>query len=873
MYFDEIGIVAAAAAPIAVAVSPKTASVTTGGTVPFTATVTGTTAGQSTAVTWAVQEAGGGAVSSAGVYTAPVTAGTYHVVATSMADTSKKDTTTVTVTAVPGIAVAVSPKTASVTTGGTVTFTATVTGTTAGQSTAVTWSVQEAGGGTVDSSGKYAAPATAGTYHVVATSVADTSKKDTATVTVTAPAGIVVSISPQLAQTAPGGALSFAATVTGTTAGQSTAVTWSVQEAGGGTVDAAGRYTAPATEGSYHVVATSVADTTRNAVASIGVTSSNFIPADRRTTWTPGMMTVGGIPNRTTVCATVQASTYGNGAQDATAGIQAAIAACPAGQVLQLSAGTFTINNDLILLDKGITLRGAGAGVTILKKTNGARARTDPLHPVDPTTYVYDARPIIVVGPQRWPSPDGTTAQNLTVDGAKGAFSVTVANGSGFAAGQFVLLDELSGASWQNTPAGFPSNAKVWAGDRLAWNMHFPYQIYQDDCDGSNLSGPFDLIPINGKPQPMSYFCRTDRPITEIKEVASVSGNTITFNSPLHISYRTNHAAQLTRYTGASVHVKNAGVEAMTVMGGANGNIRFVAAAYSWAKNIESTQWVDEAFAAVNAFRVEIRDSYIHDAAWPEPGGAGYAISFSDGSSEMLIENNISINACKVMVVRSCGAGSVFGYNYTDDSWDYTSPAWVEVGINASHMAGPHHVLFEGNYSFNADSDYTHGNAIYLTFLRNHLSGQRRSFIDLQNPRGIGLAYGSWWDSFIGNVIGRPGQMIGWLYEDPAMSGTIANWTDHVIWKLGYDPERWTMQADPQTLSTVIRDGNWDFLTNSVHWHNTPAGYTIPSSLYLNSKPAFFGANVWPWVEPLTGTTRILPAKARYDAGTPNTVP
>jgi hypothetical protein len=81
------------------------------------------------------------------------------------------------------------------------------------------------------------------------------------------------------------------------------------------------------------------------------------------------------------------------------------------------------------------------------------------------------------------------------------------------------------------------------------------------------------------------------------------------------------------------------------------------------------------------------------------------------------------------------------------------------------------------------------------------------------------------------------------------------------------------MQADPQTLSTVIRDGNWDFLTNSVHWHNTPAGYTIPSSLYLNSKPAFFGANVWPWVEPLTGTTRILPAKARYDAGTPNTVP
>ena len=58
---------------------------------------------------------------------------------------------------------------------------------------------------------------------------------------------------------------------------------------------------------------------------------------------------------------------------------------------------------------------------------------------------------------------------------------------------------------------------------------------------------------------------------------------------------------------------------------------------------------------------------------------------------------------------------------------------WVETGLNASHMAGPHHVLFEGNYSFNADSDDTHGNAIYLTFFRNWLSGQRRSFNDA-NP-------------------------------------------------------------------------------------------------------------------------------------------
>ena len=39
------------------------------------------------------------------------------------------------------------------------------------------------------------------------------------------------------------------------------------------------------------------------------------------------------------------------------------------------------------------------------------------------------------------------------------------------------------------------------------------------------------------------------------------------------------------------------------------------------------------------------------------------------------------------------------------------------------------------------------------------------------------------------------------------------------------------------------------------------------------SKPTFFGANPWPWVDPTTGNLSTLPAKARFDAGTPNTVP
>jgi hypothetical protein len=221
------------------------------------------------AVTWYVQEgAAGGTVTSAGAYTAPATAGTYHVVATSQADTTKYAVATVTVTApAPVITVSVNPSAATVTAGGSAAFTATVANTT---NQAVNWSVQEgAAGGTVTSAGAYTAPATAGTYHVVATSLADTTKAAVATVTVTAPPPLAVSVTPSSASIAAGAALTFSATVSNSS---NQAVTWSVQEGSvGGSVTSGGLYTAPSTAGTYHVVATSSADPSKSASGSVTV--------------------------------------------------------------------------------------------------------------------------------------------------------------------------------------------------------------------------------------------------------------------------------------------------------------------------------------------------------------------------------------------------------------------------------------------------------------------------------------------------------------------------------------------------------------------------------------------------------------------------
>ena len=122
--------------------------------------------------------------------------------------------------------------------------------------------------------------------------------------------------------------------------------------------------------------------------------------------------------------------------------------------------------------------------------------------------------------------------------------------------------------------------------------------------------------------------------------------------------------------------------------------------------------------------------------------------------------------------------------------------------------------------------------------------------------------------------MGTVGRMTGWVYEDPGTIPGLNPWQDgRFIWRLGYDPSHWEQAVDPQVQSTALRHGNFDYVSNVVNWDPNISGRSIPNSLYLSQAPAFFNAGrgyVWPWVDP-TGATRLatLPAKARYDAGTP----
>ena len=259
--------VASSAAPVtAVAVTPASASTSVNARLTFAATVAGTTSDKN--VTW---QAKLGSITAAGVYTAPSAAGTDTVTATSMADPAESASAQIVVTTSappapsPTTAVKVAPATTSVAAKATVTFAATVSGTT---NNAVTWQAKL---GTITSSGVYTAPGAAGTDTVTATSVANTTESGTATVAVTAPpsSGVTsVGVSPSTATAATNGRLQFAAAIQGGTS--NTGVTWTAAE---GKITASGLYTAPGTAGTDTVTATSDADTTKNGTATIVVTS------------------------------------------------------------------------------------------------------------------------------------------------------------------------------------------------------------------------------------------------------------------------------------------------------------------------------------------------------------------------------------------------------------------------------------------------------------------------------------------------------------------------------------------------------------------------------------------------------------------------
>jgi hypothetical protein len=684
-----------------------------------------------------------------------------------------------------------------------------------------------------------------------------------------------------------------------------------------------------------------------------------------------GLLTVGGIPNRTTICATVNPL---GGGQDDFTNIQNAINACPAGEVVQLGAGAFTVHlADLpIQISTGITLRGTGncgsssspycpSSITvsdgILPYTGGTCGTSMSNQVACPN----GGPPVVSMGPVEpaagstgWAScgdvgftvGTGCGAIPLAADAAQGQTTIDVTSTSNFSVGQWVLIDEASGAGWVadplNSVTGFGS---VWAAPdwlsssgspatgRVLWSKaengggwdfgsSYPYQANSMGC----------------------WFSYCDRPTAEIHKVAAIGSGpcpgtncTLTFDDPLTIAFRQsgNHNAQVywpsvSLCDGCSWQVGSnmlqlAGLENISVLRGANGDIGMYFCAYCWIKNVEVGDWYGGGINIGDSVRSELNTVDVHNCWDSVNSGGEYPIDLMSASTEILITNSITNFGGKGMVARAGGAGSVVSYNYMDDAMydDYSGIGdyWVDTGINASHYSGPHHVLFEGNWGDNLDSDNTHGNAVYITFFRNQGTGLRTPFTDPSNDKtvddftGIGWTCGggsctpatpgplraagpmayNYWFAFVGNVLGLAGETTaanGWTYQ--------GDWSANRMFMLGWNAGLGQGQGgqDPYLNgvngSYIFRNGNYDYVDASVLWDPNTSDHTLPNSFYLSLEPAFFNAGsgyAWPWVTP-TGSPQVqsgpttpacmanvrgpcsgLPAKARYDAGTPFTQP
>ena len=182
----------------------------------------------------------------------------------------------------PSIMIGVAPQAGTVLLGETLNFSATVSNT---SDTAVVWSVNGIAGGssqvgTISADGVYMAPTdlpSGGTVRVTATSHADASKSAVAAVTVAS--DISISLSSIAANVELGAQQTFQATVS-SSGKPDTTVHWSLTGSACptscGTVDGNGNYTAPQvlpSSSAVNLVATSAADPSRQALATISITS------------------------------------------------------------------------------------------------------------------------------------------------------------------------------------------------------------------------------------------------------------------------------------------------------------------------------------------------------------------------------------------------------------------------------------------------------------------------------------------------------------------------------------------------------------------------------------------------------------------------
>ena len=549
----------------------------------------------------------------------------------------------------------------------------------------------------------------------------------------------------------------------------------------------------------------------------------------------------GGIPNRTTICATLNPGAT-------SAQINSAIASCPANQVVFLNAGTYTIASGINFgSTNNVTLRGAGPDQTILNFTGGDNCGGlgGDICAINSTGYAACCSSPVQSG--------GGNSANWTGGYAQGTTQITLSNVSGLSAGSVIFVDQLDDASDTNGV--------------------YVCQTY-GPC-GNDVPGGAG---------------RSGRGQLEIKRITAISGSTVTISSGL---YNTNwRSSQSPGAWWVGSMLTGVGVENMTVNhnGSANGKagIYFFNVFQGWVKNVKSINANRNHVWIYQSAQIIVRDSYFYGTQ--NNASQSYGVE-TYMSADALIENNI-FQHMPAGILSDSTAGLVAGYNFDIDH-AYTVSTWQQAG-HYLHGVGTSMNLREGNNSDGLTADNIHGTHSQETLFRNQFTGLDPGKTQQTVP--ILLYTHSREFNVIGNVLGTVGYHNN--YEDSILNGLLGN-SERSIYVLGFcenvdlisllscSVNGTMMLNDSLTASTLFRWGNYDVATGTVRWNASevptaatpyvngnpvPASQSLPASFYLSSKPSWWGTTPWPAIGPeVTGGTGpgghsyAIPAQTCYN--------
>ncbi len=332
---------------------------------------------------------------------------------------------------------------------------------------------------------------------------------------------------------------------------------------------------------------------------------SGILSPPRITNWaSPGV--AGGILNRTTLCATLNPGASASQ-------INSAIAACPSGQVVFLSAGTYNLSSGIIFGGKSnVTLRGAGADQTFLKFSNGSSCAGLPSTICIQSAYVDKDNP--------------QNATTWTAGYAVGTTVITVGSTSGMKVGDILTLDQLN--------------------DSADGGAIFVCSITSCTDEGGNSPG------------------RNNRGQQQLVKVVALNGNQVTITPGLRMpNWRSSQNPGVFWNANAPI-VSGDGVENLSMdVSNANGQngIVFLHVSDAWVKGVRVINPGRNHVWLFQSMRITIRDSYFYGGQGS--GSQSYGIEdFSTGDN--LVENNIFQHVTAPLSHNGSNTGSVFGYNF-----------------------------------------------------------------------------------------------------------------------------------------------------------------------------------------------------------------